>query len=188
MSLKHLTVCSFKNIFKYICVCLTVIFSRGGLKSFYVLCKSNQIWSGKYNKTKMLWKIGAFLVLGKLHPSFRLTYGSTAYISNPKLFENLKIVLLKKSLCEKKKKWEIGFYLFKQISILEGIFCLYVINLYHEVAKLEDTHCQNSPKVNTYTLLPWKISANLLIIKWVLIECLGGCSYFYSPGPHYYVH
>lgn len=104
MSLKHLTVCSFKNIFKYICVCLTVIFSRGGLKSFYVLCKSNQIWSGKYNKTKMLWKIGAFLVLGKLHPSFRLTYGSTAYISNPKLFENLKIVLLKKSLCEKKKK------------------------------------------------------------------------------------
>lgn len=52
----------------------------------------------------MLWKIGAFLVLGKLHPSFRLTYGSTAYISNPKLFENLKIVLLKKSLCEKKKK------------------------------------------------------------------------------------
>lgn len=159
------------------------------LKSFYVLCNSNQKLHGKYKKKKP-WKIVAFLVLGKLHPSFRLIYSSTAYISCPKWFENLKIFLLKKKSMWK-KKWEIGFYLFKQVSVLEEtqwIFCLYVINLYNEITKLEDTHCQNWPKVNTHTLLPWKISANSLIIKRVLIEYLGGHSFFYNLGPHYYVH
>lgn len=51
---------------------------------------------------KMLWNILTFLILGKMHPSFRQKYISISYISYLNRFENF---ILKNPVSEK-KKWE----------------------------------------------------------------------------------